>query len=90
MTDEQQSPMLTLADLDSLIDAVRARDASTGADAFEYFLVSPAYYRRLMWTYRRAQKRHWQLSQKWRAETRRTHRERKRQHAALAAQFRAR
>lgn len=86
----QASSLLTLADLDSLIDTMREWNARTGAGTFEYFLISPANYRRIMWSYRRAQKRLWQLSQKQRAQTKRLRRRRAKIRTALFYRYQPR
>lgn len=87
MPPAQAGSLLTLAELDRLIDAVRARDAGMGAGAFGYFLISPANYRRIMWSYRKAQKRLWQISQKQRAQVRRQRRQQAKIRTALAYHY---
>lgn len=78
----EASALLTLADLDALIDAVRSTAGQElGPDYL--FLVTPRTYQRLVYIQRRAYKRRWQDSQKERAQVKRRRRMQKKQAAAL-------
>ncbi len=84
----ERSSLLTAANLDALIDNVRATAGQElGPDW--YFRVNPRMYRRLrvMASLRPGQR--WQISQRERATIKRQRRERKRAQAALTVQYRA-